>query len=78
MELRVIESVTAKEFVEIIDFDNQTTEQIVEPLTNYFVGRAQKDFNDRNSYIGTMFTATNRDLEDGQFLNFLRVGIIFL
>ena len=70
--LGIIESVTAKEFVEIIDFDNQTTEQIVEPLTNYFVGRAQKDFNDRNSYIGTMFTATNRDLEDGQFLNFLR------
>jgi hypothetical protein len=33
----------------------------VEPLTNYFVGRLQKDFNDRNSYIGGIFTATNRD-----------------
>lgn len=36
--------------------------QTVEPLTNYFVGRLQKDLNNRNSYIGGIFTATNRQL----------------
>ena len=30
----------------------------------YLVARAQKDFNDRNSYVGAIFTATNRNLED--------------
>lgn len=70
--LGVIESVTAKEVVEVIDFDDQETEQVVEPLTNYLVGRAQKDFNDRNSYIGGIFTATNRRLEDDGSLDFLR------
>ena len=35
------------------------------------VGRVQKDFNNRNSYIGGIFTATNRNLM-GEDLNFLR------
>jgi hypothetical protein len=34
------------------------------------VGRVQKDFNDKNSYIGGIFTATNRKLEGN--LDFLR------
>ena len=68
----VIESVTAEEVVEVIDFDNQSTEQVVEPLTNYFVGRVQKDFNDRNSYVGGIFTGTNRKLENDGSLDFLR------
>ena len=70
----VLESVTAKEFAKIRlsddqDFLNNLDEvgekrrELVEPLTNYFVGRLQKDFNDRNSYIGGIFTATNRNLE---------------
>jgi hypothetical protein len=43
---------------------------LVEPLTNYFVGRLQKDFNERNSFIGGIFTATNRKIEGN--LDFLR------
>ena len=66
----VLESVTAKEFAEVINEDESRDEQLVEPLTNYFVGRVQKDFNDRNSYIGTILTATNRNLEN-ENLNFL-------
>ncbi len=73
----VLESITAKEFAEIeIDTRAEITEplgnieelgtprkELVEPLTNYFVGRVQKDFNDRNSFIGGIFTATNRNME---------------
>lgn len=65
----VLESVTAKEYAEVISEAGEESEIIVEPLTNYFVGRVQKDFNDRNSYVGGMFTATHRNMEDG--LSFL-------
>ena len=65
----VLESVTAKRYA-TIDNNGQRRKEVVEPLTNYFLGRLQKDFNDRNTFIGGIFTATNRDrLADG--LNFL-------
>ncbi|MDH7445407.1 DUF5916 domain-containing protein [Aquimarina sp. 2201CG14-23] len=60
----ILESVTEREIAKIQDVDGNRRETIVEPLTNYFVGRLQKDFNDRNTYIGGIFTATNRDLGD--------------
>ncbi len=58
--------VSLDEFAEIKQTDGSTREEIVEPLTNYFIARAQKDFNERNSYLGGIFTATNRNL-DGNF-----------
>ncbi|MCG9971583.1 DUF5916 domain-containing protein [Christiangramia crocea] len=60
----VLESVTAREFADVIGDNGSETEKLVEPLTNYFVGRIQKDLNDRNSYVGGMFTATHRNIED--------------
>jgi len=65
----ILESVTDKEYARI---DDGITRQkaLVEPMTNYFVGRLQKDFNNKNSYIGGMFTSTNRKLEDDE-LDFL-------
>ncbi|NER12712.1 hydrolase [Leptobacterium flavescens] len=77
----ILESITDKEFAEIgLNTDpevlnglseiGERREELVEPLTNYLVTRVQKDFNDRNSYVGGIFTATNRKLEDN--LNFLR------
>lgn len=65
----ILESVTGKEYAKIQE-NNQTRKVLVEPLTNYLVGRVQKDFNKRNSYIGGIFTATNRNLET-DFLNFM-------
>ncbi len=65
----VLESITANEYAEV-DNNGERREELVEPLTNYFVGRVQKDFNDRNTFIGGIFTATNRNL--GDELNFLR------
>ena len=36
----------------------------MEPLTNYFVGRLQKDYNNGDLIIGGIITAVNRDLSD--------------
>ncbi|GAB2764360.1 DUF5916 domain-containing protein [Salinimicrobium soli] len=60
----LLESVTAREFANVINEDGSENEVLVEPLTNYVVGRVQKDMNNRNSYIGGMVTATHRNLED--------------
>ena len=59
----VLESVTANEYAEVREVNGETREEIVEPLTNFIVTRAQKDFNERNSFIGGIFTATNRSLK---------------
>jgi len=63
----LLESVTSKEFAQV-EGNGTQREELVEPLTNYLVARAQKDFNDKNSYIGGIFTATNRNL-NGRFNN---------
>ncbi|TSE05483.1 DUF5916 domain-containing protein [Aquimarina algiphila] len=60
----ILESVTSREIAKIEDENGNKREAIVEPLTNYMVGRVQKDFNKRNSFIGGIITATNRDLGD--------------
>lgn len=38
--------------------------QVVEPLTNYFVGRVKKDFNQGSTSIGSIFTSTTRRMTD--------------
>ncbi|MDB4293585.1 DUF5916 domain-containing protein, partial [Maribacter sp.] len=69
--LGILESVTGNMYARIENpTDGADRKELVEPLTNYLVGRAQKDFNKRNSYIGGIFTATNRKLEPN--LEFLR------
>lgn len=55
----VLETITDNEYA-VVDNNGERREEILEPLTNYFVSRVQKDFNDRKSYIGGIFTATNR------------------
>lgn len=59
----VLESVTASEFAEV-DSLGYKRRHPIEPLTNYFVSRAQQDINKANSTIGAMFTATNRRIDD--------------
>ena len=65
----LMESVTAREYAEI-DSLGYKRSQITEPLSNYFVMRAQQDINKGNTLIGGMFTATNRKLDDPR-LNWL-------
>ncbi len=59
----IMESITGKEKAEI-DLLGERSFRTVEPLTNYFVGRLQKDYDAGNTIIGGMFTATNRNLDD--------------
>ncbi len=65
----VLESVTAEENAEIKGIGAGHT-QSVEPLTNYFASRLQKDFNDGNTYLGGMLTGVNRSINDAE-LEFL-------
>ncbi len=57
----IMESLTQKEIADI-DKDGDRYTTTVEPLTNYFAARLERDFNNSNTQLGAMFTATNRDL----------------
>ncbi len=56
----VLESITQREMA-VIDKDGQRREELVEPLTNYFVGRLQKDIKMGNTVIGGIVTGVNRE-----------------
>ncbi len=65
----VLESVTAKENAKIRG-NHINRKETVEPFTNYFVARVQKDFNKGNTYLGGMVTSVNRNIKDSH-LDFL-------
>ncbi|MEM9820980.1 MAG: DUF5916 domain-containing protein [Bacteroidota bacterium] len=69
LSIGVLQGITAQEYAEI-DSLGERREEVVEPFTNYFVGRIQQDFDGGNTILGGIFTATNRKL-DGTGLNFL-------
>jgi hypothetical protein len=56
----VLESITQREMA-LIDKAGVRREETVEPLTNYFVGRLQKDIRMGNTIIGGIFTGVNRE-----------------
>jgi hypothetical protein len=56
----VLESITQREMA-VIDHGGERRETLVEPLTNFFVGRLIKDYDEGNTIIGGMFTAVNRE-----------------
>ncbi|MEZ5044697.1 MAG: DUF5916 domain-containing protein [Saprospiraceae bacterium] len=57
----ILESVTAKEWAKIDDH-GETRKEVVEPLSNYFVGRVTQDFREGSTVLGGILTATKRDL----------------
>jgi hypothetical protein len=61
----VMESITPRENAEI-DLKGEKRKEEVEPFTNYFVGRVQKDINKGNTVIGGIFTSTNRKITNGE------------
>ena len=63
LSIGIIESLAAEEKADVSRQGIESTE-VVEPMTNYFVTRVQKDLNDNNTIIGGMFTATNRFIKD--------------
>ncbi|MEE9167478.1 MAG: DUF5916 domain-containing protein [Candidatus Neomarinimicrobiota bacterium] len=59
-----LEAVTSEEHATIEYVDSPSEKEKVEPLTNYFVTRVQKDFREGKTTIGSIVTATNRQLDD--------------
>lgn len=68
LSIGILESITERELA-TIDNNGQKRRQMVEPLTNYFVGRVQKDIKQGNTIIGGIFTAVNREKGLHQFLH---------
>lgn len=64
LSIGILESVTNVEYGRLSDASGNIQEYAAEPLTNYFVSRVEKEFNEGNTKIGGMFTATNRKVED--------------
>src|SRR5664279_923742 len=58
-----VEALTAQMDAEVDTIDGRMM-KTVEPLTNFFVGRVQKDINNGNALIGGIFTSVNRRLND--------------
>ncbi len=55
----IMESMTRQENA-VIDLEGARREEVVEPRTNYFVGRLQKDIKEGKTVIGGIFTSVNR------------------
>jgi len=81
ISLGILEAVTAREYADIDSAGLRSREE-VEPLTNYLIGRVQKDFSQGNTIIGGIFTAVNRKIDVPQFNELTRAaytgGVDFL
>lgn len=60
VSIGILESITQRENA-VIDHEGQRRKELVEPLTNYFVGRMLKDYNGGKTVIGGIFSAVNRE-----------------
>ena len=61
--LGVLEAVTDREKARYRMADDVDREMTVEPLSNYFVGRARRDLRDGRTFIGGIVSAVNRRLD---------------
>jgi len=61
LSIGILESLTSREDA-VIDSLGVRRKIAVEPLTNYFVGRVQQDFNKGQTILGALVTAVNRDI----------------
>jgi hypothetical protein len=62
----LLDAVTRREVANVVKTDGSRFDQQVEPLTNYFVGRAKKDFLGGNLVVGGIATSVVRKLDDLQ------------
>lgn len=60
LSIGILESITGREFAKL-DSAGHRSKKMVEPLTSYFVGRLQQDYNGANTVIGGIVTAVNRE-----------------
>jgi hypothetical protein len=68
----LLNALTAEEKARVVDAANVESTTPVEPMTNYLVGRIQRDFRGGNTILRLGGTAVNRDLSDSVFRNLLR------
>jgi hypothetical protein len=61
--LGIIDAVTARTYA-TIDSAGEIRKESVEPFTNYFAARVQKDINKGSTQIGGMLTSVNRDIRN--------------
>jgi len=65
LSLGFVEALTGGMWAEVRDSAGSTVRHgLVEPMTNYFVGRVQRDFREGNTLLGGIFTGTNRVVDD--------------
>lgn len=67
----LLNAVTARERARYIDADNARQSAVVEPLTNYAVGRVRRDLRGGQTVAGALGTVTLRDLSDPALASFL-------
>jgi hypothetical protein len=60
----VLDAVTRQERAEVVDEAGAGTSPVVEPLTNYLIGRIKRDFRDGKTSVGASVTAVDRALAD--------------
>jgi hypothetical protein len=63
LSIGVVQSLASKETVRIARGERQRS-QVVEPYTNYFAARVQKDWAKGNTSLGGMLTSTHRWIDD--------------
>jgi hypothetical protein len=68
LSVGMLESITQQEKAQV-SRSGVDTEETVEPFTNYFVTRLEKDMNNSNTQIGAIITATNRNLSSEDLIN---------
>ena len=67
----VINAVTGSERGRFVDASGQAATALVEPLTNYFVGRLNREMRSGRMTFGPMFTAVRRNVSDVRAANVL-------
>ncbi|HEX8361707.1 MAG TPA: DUF5916 domain-containing protein [Longimicrobium sp.] len=68
----VLDAVTAGESGRVLLEDGVTREEVVEPRSNYLVGRVRRDLNAGRTVLGGIATATHRGVGDSVFTPMLR------
>jgi hypothetical protein len=68
----ILNALTAEEKAGVVDASSVKSSTPVEPMTNYFVGRVQRNFSGGNTILSLGGTAVNRDLSDSVFKGLLR------
>jgi hypothetical protein len=73
----IADAVTEKETARTISESGERGTHVVEPLTNYFVGRAKHDFGGGRSTFGVLATAANRSQDDVARQSLRDAGYLF-